>query len=80
MRSLYSKRGFLGDGPVNAFDALLDGVLSGYFQAFERAPSEGELIGFIEFCRSWVKADGRRKHRKTKKGLKTKRNLEPRAK
>ena len=80
MRNLYLKRGFLGDGPVNDFDALLEGVLSSYFQAFERAPSEGELIGFIEFCRSWVKADGRRKHRRTKKGLKTKRNLERRPK
>lgn len=59
MRNLYSNPGFLGDGPVNAFDALLDGILTGYYRAFERAPSQGELAGFIAYARLWVKEDAR---------------------
>lgn len=54
-----SKHGVIGDGPPDALDAVLDGILTSYFRAFERAPSQGELAGFIAYARLWVKEDAR---------------------
>lgn len=59
MDNLSSEHRFIGDGPADAFYEVLDGILSGYYRAFQRAPSQGELAGFIAYARLWVKEDAK---------------------